>query len=70
MNDALGHDAMQNLLEDAHRIQVLRQDIADFDRWARDAEEWMWEGMNSMRKWKERKAEAEQRLAELLKEKP
>lgn len=81
MIDALGQDALDVLLADAdrklkayrfkkEREQVIREDIADCEKAISDCEEDMWNAWKSVARWKEHKERAEQRLAELLKEKP
>lgn len=70
MNDALGHDALQNLLESGNRIKELREDIEKFHANAREWEKEMWHSLGRMRIWKERAALAEAELAAALKEKP
>lgn len=67
MNDALGHDALQNLLESGNRIKELREDIAQFEQDARDEETEMWRALRKMNYWKDCKRTAEAELAEQLK---
>jgi hypothetical protein len=65
MIDALGHDALDNVLADAKRRE-LRSEIADFDRYRRQCEGQMWDALRSIRLWREKQTQAEAELAKLV----
>lgn len=68
MEDGLGRDALDVLLEGAERMQKrkeLHEDIAEFQRNMDDEQEEMWACLTRMRRWKEHKDEALRKLQAL-----